>query len=52
VDLLQKITQGVRLAVRSVVSSSTNAEGRIDSVDDVFQQGTQLGEWGYWGTES
>jgi len=42
VDLNQKVTQGVRAAVRAMVVQSVNADGRIESVNPVLEQGLKF----------
>jgi magnesium chelatase subunit H len=42
VTLLQKITEGVRSAVRVCVQRSTNDQGRVEEVVPLFKQGLKL----------
>jgi len=42
VALLQKITEATRAAVRAAVKRSTNAEGRVEEVVPLFQEGIKF----------
>jgi len=42
VELLQRITEGTRVAVRAMVERSTNSDGRVDEVAPLFKGLTDL----------